>query len=274
MYELYIDVVFLINLIMDLLLMSMARRMMKAQTTMVRIVLGSAVGAAGACLVIVWPVFLGLGELILAGVVLGGLMVKIGFHTKGVQELARGILSLVFVSVTMGGLMGVLYQHTYAGYYVEQLIRGNTAEGMPLLIWLFLAAGSWYGCKYLWIFALEVKRRQQHLYQVTLVCKERSLTFPGFLDTGNHLHEPVSGHPVHVVSKAVWAVCYQEGDPICLIPYHTIGSEEGFMPGMFLESMKIQGEKECREIDRPLIAVSPHPVNRDGSYEILLNEED
>ena len=46
------------------------------------------------------------------------------------------------------------------------------------------------------------------------------------------------------------------------------------MPGLFLDFMKIEGDQELREISRPLIAVSPHPVNRDGSYEILLNEED
>lgn len=274
MYQIYIDVVFLINLIMDLLLMSMVRRIMKVRTTAFRIILSSGIGALGACLVILWPVFPGFWELLLAGAALGSIMVKIGLHTRGIRELVRGVLGLLFVTVTMGGIMYALYQHTPAGYYAEQLIRGDGPEGLPLLIWLCLAAGAWFGCKYLWILALETKKRQQNLYQVMLCCRETQLSFTGLLDTGNHLHEPVTGRPVHVVSKAVWQAFYREGDPICLIPYHTISREEGVMPGLFLDFMKIEGDQELREISRPLIAVSPHPVNRDGSYEILLNEED
>lgn len=272
MYELYIDVLFLINLTMDVLLMHMVRQMTRAKTSGVRILLGSGIGALGACLMVVFPV-LPRGMELLISIALGGLMVKTGLCTKGIQELFRGVLCLIFAAVTMGGLMFVLYQYTPTGYYAEQLIRGDRVEGIPLLIWIFLGAGSWFFGRYLWILALEIKKRQTHLCHVVLCCGETQGTFTGFLDTGNQLHEPVTGQPVHVVSKAVWQTFYRAGDPVCLIPYHTISREEGFMPGRFLDLMRIENGQEIREIQRPLIAVSPHPVSQDESYEILLNEE-
>lgn len=273
MYYLYIDVVFFVNMAMDVVVLWLLKTILKVRTSILRIVLAGALGALWSCILAVYPVFSPGIQMISSLLLAGSLMVKVALHTKGVRELIKGLFGLYLVSVALGGMMTALYQHTRIGYYVEQLIRGEPMEGMPLVILALLAASAVWGLKYLWITVTEVRREKSSLYEVTCIRGEKSLKAIGLLDTGNRLYEPVSKKSVHVVSKRIWQELYAEGDPLRLIPFHTVGTEEGMMPGIFLDSMVIKKEQEERIIIRPLIAVSPRPVCRDGSYEILLHEE-
>lgn len=273
MYYLYIDVVFLVNLVMDIVVLWLLKIILKGRTSAVRIIFAGVTGALWSCIVAVYPVFPAGIQMVLTYVMVGGLMVKIALHTKGLRELVKGLFGLYLVSVSLGGMMFALYQHTRVGYYVEQLIRGEPGEGMPLIILVLLAASAVFGLKYLWITVSEVRRQKGNLYEVICICGEKRLKAVGLLDTGNRLFEPVSRRGVHVVSERIWQELHGENDPLIFIPFHTVGTEEGMMPGMLLDSMVIRKEQEERVIKKPLIAASPHPVCRDGSYEILLHEE-
>lgn len=273
MYYLYIDVVFLVNLVMDIVVLSMVKVILKVKTSALRIVLGGVIGALWTCILAIYPMLPVLLQGMVTYVVVGGLMVKVGLRTKGVRGLVKGVLGLYLASVALGGLMMALYQHTRIGYYIEQLIRGGYAQGIPLIIWALLTAAAVFGLKYLWINVMEIQRQKSHLYEVTLNYGGRVVKATGFLDTGNLLFDPVSHKPVHIVSEKLWHVLYQEGGPVRMIPFHTIGSEGGVMPGMLLDSMAVGGDQPEKVIEKPLIAVSPKPLCKDGSYEILLHEE-
>ncbi len=273
MYYLYIDIVFFINMAMDVVVLWLLTLILKVRTSAFRIILAGALGALWSCILAVYPVFSPGLQLALTLFLAGGLMVKGALHTKGVRELIKGMFGLYLVSVALGGAMTALYQHTRAGYYVEQLIRGEPMEGMPLVILVLLTASAVFALKYLWITVSEVRRQKSNLYEVTCIQGEKRLTAVGLLDTGNRLYEPVSRKCVHVVSERIWQELHGGEDPLLFIPFHTVGTEEGLMPGMILDSMVIRKEQEERVIVRPVIAASPHPVCQDGSYEILLHEE-
>lgn len=272
-YDLYIDIVFLVNFFMDILVLTIVRILMKRKMFALRMILSGCIGAVWACIAAVYPVMPVWLEALVTYLIIGGLMVKVGLNTKGLRELVKGLLGFYLAAVTLGGTMYALYQYTNTGYYVEQFIRGDKMSGMPLMIFILLTAGAVFGCRYLWINLLEVRRQKQNLYEVTLTNGVSTVKTVGLLDTGNHLYEPVSHRPVHVVSKEIWDRFYQEGLPVLLIPYHTIGTSDGMMPGIFLDSMEITGEQENRIIIKPLIAVSQHPLAIDGSYDVLLHED-
>lgn len=272
-YQLYIDVVFLVNLVMDVIVLVTVRTLLKVRTSVLRVIMGAVIGALWACLMAVWPIYPVFVQMALTYLGVGSLMVKVAFNTKGGRELIKGVLGMYLAAVALGGTMYALYQHTRFGYYVEQLIRGSVLEGMPLIILILLAAGAYFGNRYLWINLLEVRKQKSSLYEVTLIYKETVVKAIGLLDTGNHLYEPMSGRPVHVVSERIWNELYEEGNGLLLIPYHTVGTEEGMMQGIFIDSMEIQGEEGKRVIIKALIARSPHCPAKDGSYEILLHED-
>lgn len=272
-YHLYIDVVFMINLLMNTTVLLIVKKLLNMRSPGFRIILGAGIGALWSCLIAVFPILPIPIEFLATCLGIGSLMVKTAFATKGWRSLAKGVLVLYLATVTLGGTMFALFRQGRLGYELLRMMSGLQTQSLPLVIFLLLTAGSILGGRYLWMTLLEVRRQRQNLYQVSLAFGNHILEVTGLLDTGNHLYEPVSRRPVHVVSQKVWDGFYEEGRPICMIPYHTIGTEEGMMQGMFLDSMEIKGEQEQRSIIKPLIAVSPHPLARDGEYEILLHEE-
>lgn len=272
-YHLYIDIVFFVNLAMNLVVLSTVRTLLKVRTSALRVIAGAAIGALWACILAIYPVFPVPLQMAVTFVGIGSLMVKVTLHTKGVRELVKGVLGLYLATVALGGTMYALYQHTRFGYYVEQLIRGRLTGGMPLIIWILLAAGAYLGNRYLWMNLIEIRKQKSNLYEVTLICGNKIVKTVGLLDTGNHLYEPMSHKPVHVVSEAIWDEMHPEVDHLLFIPYHTIGTEEGMMKGIFIDAMEVEGEQEKNVVIKPLIAVSPHSISQDGSYEILLHED-
>lgn len=272
-YYLYIDVVFVVNLIMDIMVLLLLNMIFKGHASIFRIILSSSIGALWACIVVIYPVMPVVLEMILTCIGIGSLMVKVAFNPKGIRELIKGVLGLYLCAVTLGGIMYACYQYTNTGFYVEQLIRGNAVEGLPLVIFILLGAGACFSARYLWLTLLEVQRHKRNLYEVKLSHEGIAIQVKGLLDTGNHLYEPFSHKPVHVVSQAVWGRFYQEGSPVYVIPYHTIGTKDGIMRGIIIDSMEVTGEQERKVIVKPLIAAAPYPVASDGSYDILLHED-
>ncbi len=57
------------------------------------------------------------------------------------------------------------------------------------------------------------------------------------------------------------------------IPFHSIGKSSGLLPGMTLDYMNIRREKDLQRLERPVIAVSKEPVNRDGKYQLILHPQ-
>lgn len=272
-YNLYIDVVFFINFVMDYLLLCILRIILKEKTTWLRMAAGSGAGALWACIVTVWPVLPRALEGLVTYTVISILMIKLSFQIKGVREVIKAVLGLYLSAVTLGGGIYALYQHTRAGYYVEQLIRGGGMDSAPAAILLLCAAGVYTGLNGIWLVISEVRQRQSHIYSVTLSYQGRTETVSALLDTGNHLYEPVTHKPVHIITAEVLEGLCEQVTAIIYIPYHAIGTEEGILPGVFLDSMMVgQGEKKIT-ITKPLVAISKQPLSPSGEYQMLLNED-
>lgn len=272
-YNLYIDVVFFINFVMDYLLLCILRIILKEKTTWLRMAAGSGAGALWACVVTVWPVLPRALEGLVTYTVISILMIKLSFQIKGAREVIKAVLGLYLSAVTLGGGIYALYQHTRAGYYVEQLIRGGGMDSASAAILLLCAAGVYTGLSGIWLVISEVRQRQSHIYSVTLSYQGRTETVSALLDTGNHLYEPVTHKPVHIVTAEVLEQLCEQVTAIIYIPYHAIGTEEGMLPGVFLDSMMVgQGEKKIT-ITKPLVAISKQPLSPGGEYQMLLNED-
>ena len=159
--------------------MSMVRRIMKVRTTAFRIILSSGIGALGACLVILWPVFPRiLGTFTGRVRLLAAIMVKTGLHNQGNPGTGQRGAWSAFCHGDDGG-----YHVRLISAYANRILC-RTADSRQ---WTRRAASSDLACvwqqvpgldgKYLWILALETKKRQQNLYQVMLCCRENTAFF-------------------------------------------------------------------------------------------------
>lgn len=84
----YIDSVFLLNLVMDLYLLMLVSKVLGNAATYPRILAGSIVGAAGYCIILCLPGTYML-KILFGMIPVGALMIKIVCKTQGLKELLR-----------------------------------------------------------------------------------------------------------------------------------------------------------------------------------------
>lgn len=272
-YNLYIDVLFFVNFIMDFLLLVILRKVLKYHGSYMRMVSAGSLGAVWAVFAAAFPLLPRAIEAIITYVLISALMVKTAYGLKGVREIARGVIGLYMTAVMMGGTIYALYQHTKAGYYVEQLIRGHVEEAMPLGIWFLLMAGGYFGIRFIWFWVIKARTEKNNLYQVTLRYRGKAKIITALMDTGNHLYEPVTHKPVHVVTYEALKNLCESVSTVIYIPFSSVGKRRGMMPGIFLDEMEVRQGEEVFTLMRPLVAVCLEPLSPSGEYQMLLHEE-
>lgn len=293
--EWYIDVFFFVNFCMDAALLALLGKIMRTPASAVRILLGSGAGAAVSCLAVIiayLPVripgfVLWTAETILPAIA----MVWLAFRPGDLRTLVKMALMLFFEAFCMGGIMEALCQGTDTGHLMwsgGQAAGGNlsgTGEGLPFLTLFFLAAGGFFGLRFLWLTVTEIRRERRMLYPVTLFAEGRRVTSTAYLDTGNSLYEPDTGSPVFIVSEELWNRLRTPGTECVKIPFHTIGNPLGMMEGMRIQAIEVQGIGNQEEagigrfhsgklwIENPVVARAPFALIQNGSYHVLLHKE-
>lgn len=274
-YEVFIDVLFVLNGIMDFFLLRLVNRLLHSSATLWRSFLGACIGAAGICLLALSPVSRVLNT-ILVHVVINTMMVRFGCKLNKIRELVKGVLLLYAASFLLGGLLTFL-----------QRMTGTRGVRMFILLgtisYLFLAAG-------IRAYARSEKKADR-TYKVWLYmngkCKEGTALF----DTGNSLTDPVSGKPVCVGTlrlmeellpaatvehlEAFWDGKAKEWDFGTLhphfIPFSSLGCSQGLALAVTLDYLCLEGRKIHKVITRPVIAFSRESSSFGKDCQIILH---
>ncbi|MBE5976097.1 MAG: peptidase U4 sporulation factor SpoIIGA [Paenibacillaceae bacterium] len=271
--NLYIDVLFFINFTMDFLVLSIVRRAMKYRLIRWRLILGAVLGAAWAVFAAAFPYLPVLLEMAVTYLGVSTLMVMTAFDLKRPKDIGKGLIALYLAAVAVGGIMEFLYQHTKAGYYIEQILRGNTGKAIPFYQLIFLGAGSYFGIRVMLRWLPGLWKAKSNLYEVTMHYRGKEKKVTALLDTGNRLFEPVSRRPAHVVTyEAVRELCESVSE-VVYIPFGSVGKSNGVMPGIFLDEMEVRQGDDVRIIEKPLIAVCKKALSSSGEYQMLLHDE-
>jgi len=284
MTVIYIDTLFLLNAIVDYLLLLASARVAGEPLRRGRFALGAALGGLYAC-----AIFLpGLGFLAQppCRVAAAVLMVLTAFW--GTRRLLRQILVFACLSFAFGG--GVLAV-SLLGRRGLSLEGGVVYSGMDLKIVLLSAAGCYAVLTLLFQKWARHTRFSGELLPVTLFLGEKSASFLALLDTGNTLSDPVSGRPVLVAQRECISPLLPEGllperlqDPagflaqledevwrgrFRLLPYRAVGVEGGLLLALRVDGARIG----ARSWGTSLVALSPGPVSDGGAYSALVGAE-
>lgn len=279
-YQLYIDEFFAVNFGMDLMLLYLLKRVLKLRTPGRRLLLSALFGGLWACLAILFRLQaeaylygaadrvpeaavhgLRLFGWVLDTAVPGLVMVRLAFAPSGPAQLVRWFLLLLLEAACAGGIME----------FLRPCIR--PAEGLPLLAFGFLAAGTGFLLRFLWLQGWKTRQARASYCQVTLKAGGQSIAAVGYLDTGNRLYEPESGAPVNIVSDSVWKKLWRPGMEQISVPFRTVGSPWGLMEGTRIEAMEVREEDgRVRRCLAPLVARAPFPLTETGGYDMLLHE--
>lgn len=258
-YEIYIDQFFAEHLLGGYLLLELTAALCKKRTSLGRLFLAGLVNAAAATcglllavsgkLWFFWPM-MGFAGLFLAG--------RITFGKKEITKEKSCLFFLMLVTVLFGSILEMLLRMT----------------GLPLVASAALASvlvrlgGSWQEKHHL---------KMERTAKVTLCLDEKKTVLIGMIDTGNLLQEPLTGRPVSIVERD-WISGLLEKDweqkrGFCLIPYHSIGTEKGWLQAVTLDSMEVHTAGRELFVSHPVLAIYEGKFSAQGGYQMILHPQ-
>ncbi|HIZ23163.1 MAG TPA: sigma-E processing peptidase SpoIIGA [Candidatus Blautia faecigallinarum] len=275
-HEIYIDKVFVTNLLMDYILLRLVGLLLRCRSSRRRCLGGAAAGAAFSCGVLVltsgeqslWALFLHTGWAI-------G-MLRIAYRLKKGSLVVKALLALYLTAFLCGGFWEAL----------------RADKSLTIRTFLLFAAATYLGLAgafYLWD---AIRARRKNIYPVTLSYQGKVQSAYGYYDTGNLLYDPLSGEPVSIVEpeclKAVLPEEVQDklkhlkenpgeikstdlmGLAPRLLPYQTVG-HKGMLLAVRLDDLCIHTPGEVVHIPGPVFALSMEPSALGKEYKVLLN---
>ena len=279
----YIDALFLLNFVVDYLLLLCAGRLAGEVLHRGRLALGAALAGAYAA-----AVFLpGMGFLLhpLCKLAAAVLALLIGYG--GSRRLLR--VTLVFFAVSAAFAGGILALELLGGRGLT-LENGVFSSAMDLRLILLSAAGCYVVITLLFLRSARHTAARQELVPAVLTLDGRRVALTALVDTGNTLTDPATGRPVMVAEGEKVAGLFPSGqapdeadlrDPVAalerlsqagflgrcrLLPYQAVGVECGM-----LLSLRLDGARVGREdYGTLLVALSPNRLSDGGGYSALI----
>ena len=265
MEVLYLDRLIAVNFLIDYCLLLAAGRVCGACLRRWRFALAALLGAAYAGL----GVLPGWGWLLHPAmkIALGCLMALIAFG--GEAGLARCTAVFFAVAALFGG--GVYAASLLAG---ADPLRGSVA---PLTLRVFALSFAVCYTAVALLFRRRAKQNVRVVRPVTVRFGGRETHIPGWRDSGNDLHDPVTGTAAAVADRRALEPLLPSlpDDPVAafeqlrgrrafrLLPYRAVGAN-GLLLAFRPDEIEVDGKKEDL-----LIALSPTPVGEGGAQIIL-----
>lgn len=258
-YELYIDVFFLENLMMDSLLLLALNYILKCGRTRERLFLCGVLGSLLTCAVVAAPLP-GMAKFLFFHVVINSVMIFTGLNTSSVSQFVKAFILLYAVSAFLGGIMLIFrpYMRFVSLFY-----------GIAFVSYLLLMK--------LWRIISHAAERQKNILQVTLYTRKGKKTAKALWDTGNELRDFVTDDPVNVLDPAFLHEITDLPESergFHMIPYRCVSGER-VMKVFRIEKMCVHTDWDSgdRWIQNPLFGIGEEMLSGNKEYEVILNPE-
>ena len=255
-HELYIDVFFLENLMMDSLLLLALNHILKCGRALGRLFLCGALGSLLTCVTVVIP-FPGLVKMILFHVVINSLMILGGLKIRSASQFVKAFFLLYAVSAFLGGVMLIFrpYMRFISLFY-----------GIAFAAYLLFLK--------LWKFMAQVLRQQQEILRVTLYTEKGEKKAAALWDTGNKLRDFVTNDPVNILDPGFLHEITELPEAergFHMIPYRCVSGERVMKVFRIKKMCVHMGGEEDRWIENPLLGIGEESLSGNREYMIILN---
>jgi len=244
----YVDLVFLINFIMDFYIISGVKFLLKLDTKIFRILLGSLIGSFS----LIFLFFsLSTTLLNLLKIFISILMVLVTF---GKYKFFNRLFYLYIISIFLGGSLYLI--NDSLGYEVSSGVFINNGYSINLIILLIISPIIIF--LYVKEF-LKLKKKINTTYNVLIKFKNKEIKLEGFLDTGNKLIDPYFKRPIILLNKKYIDL---RGKKIIYVPFESLNNN-GLLKCVIPEYILVSNKK----IKNVIIGISENL-----KYDCILNE--
>ena len=288
----YIDIILLENLCMNYIILFATAYIMKIKISHIRIIASSSIGAVYS--IMLYMQILPIYSSIFMKIILSVVMVYISYAPKSVKIAIKQLIIFYLNSFAFGGCAFALL------YFVKPqdiFIKNGVYIGTyPLKIALL---GGIVGFIITYIAFKIIKNKatkEEMIYKLKIKINDKTVEVNALLDTGNKLKDPITLVPVIVIEKQkLYNFLPEEilenidkiigGDSNKLIeenikymskfrviPYNSIGKQNGLMLGFKADEVKIIIDEEERTIKNTIIGIFNQSFNSQ-TYSALISLE-
>ena len=256
-YELYIDILFLENLILDYLLLRQVRLLLGTAVGRKRLFPAAVFGSGCFCVLYLFSVVKTIPGVFVSCILINICMAKIAFPGKKAGGILGVSILLYFSGLLLGGLREVIRE--YVGF------QNSIWEVLVIPIWILLEIP----------IRVMVKANKQKavLCPISVLYGGKVRKTVGLLDTGNRLRDPLYQKPVCVVEKSLLEPELSSEEMLFPIPYHSVGNTNGTMQAVVADYLSVNIGNQSYVIERPVLGIAEEALSGDGDYGLIINPD-
>lgn len=214
--EVYIDMVFLLNFLIDLILILAVALILRRRTNIKKIIIASLIGGLS-----IFSLFFENSKILLLiiKIITVFLIVIVSFGYKDIKYTLKNVLYFYLTSIVLGGFLYMI--NLELCYNNKGMIFYHNSFYLNYIILLFLIPSIIY------VYVKEtrnLKNKYSNYYNVDIYLKDGTQKrITAFLDTGNHLIDPYYHKPIILVSNKIINIDYLDTN-VLLVPYDTLNN--------------------------------------------------
>lgn len=262
-YKLYIDSVFLLQMTSNLYLLSLAGRILECTATHKRIFAGAAAGALMSCLALATPLGTVGVRSFVSAVPVSMCMLWAVFRIGHGKKLLYASMVFAGCGFFLGSVM----------IWIQNRLRTILKGKLGLMVTL---AAGYVSYRVLSEILLHVRRRKENCIrtvEIPVAESGQGLRVQAFLDTGNHLADPISGEPVSLVSRELAAQLASVFRPekYHIIPFRSVGRDRGVLNAYELPELFIETGGGTLRREHVIVAVCNTGISEESVYQMILH---
>ena len=287
----YIDVVFLENLVMNSIILVASGIILKKKMKWIRIILASSLGAIYT--IIGYISVLEIYSNLILKVILSILIIYIAFNPQTVKQLWKDLLIFYLTSFVFGG---VAFALIYVVKPQDILMKNGLFLGTYPLKTVLLAAIVAFIIIIAAFAIVKTKFSKKDMFcDVEVELNNKMIKTRAMIDTGNLLKEPITNTPVIVLEHTLLYECVPKEildnlesilggelvkipekvrneyiSKLKLIPFASLGKQNGMLVGIKADSLKIIQDDQEKENKNVIIGIYNKSLTKRGEYRALI----
>ena len=287
----YIDVVFLENLVMNSIILIASGIILKKKLKWIRILLASSLGAIYT--IIGYISVLQIYSNLVLKVILSILIIYIAFNPQTVKQLWKDLLIFYLTSFVFGG---VAFALIYVVKPQDILMKNGLFLGTYPLKTVLLAAIVAFIIIIAAFAIVKTKFSKKDMFcDVEVELNNKIIKTRAMIDTGNLLKEPITNTPVIVLEHTLLYECVPKEildnlesilggelvkipeevrneyiSKLKLIPFVSLGKQNGMLVGIKADSLKIIQDDQEKENKNVIVGIYNKSLTKRGEYRALV----
>lgn len=293
--EVYADIVFLINLVMDYFIFWITAKLCKKKVSWLRMFFGALVSALVYCVMMFIPPLFALMN-ILSAVIILMLGLYITFLPKSIKEMLKYIIIAHISAFAVGGAGIALFYMTNIGSTIGNFIS-FTVRNFSVKVLISSVCFSYILIKLFIHIGRKLAIKKQQFYSIRIFFQESFASIEALVDTGNTLYDPISNEPViiaeyesikSILPDSVRLLFYEQKEDdlervlssvlntpfagrIRMIPFSSLGKKNGMLIGFKPDRVELTTDGDNVIISDVVIGIYNLKLTKENTYQALLN---